>query len=160
MYAAFEQEYNQLWNQFVERYNLTQEKCIDYLYDTYIKDYRQRFIKCYINKVLHFDITMTSRDEKKHVLRHNMQETSIYLSRKIISSHFVFCRCASHNDKFVTRLSSATRIVWFTELDDNNTASTSLWNSFSYIRRGSSKKIWAESETIDWDVWRLRLAGV
>ncbi len=34
-----------------------------------------------------------------------------FVSSRLISSHFVFCRCASHNDKFVTRLSSVIRIV-------------------------------------------------
>jgi hypothetical protein len=96
----------------------------------------------------------------RQLLRHNMQETSIFLLRKIISSHLVFCRCASRNDKFVTRLSSATRIVWFTKLDDNSTAFTSLSNSSSYIRRDSSQKIWTKCEAIDRDMWRLRLADV
>jgi hypothetical protein len=37
------------------------------LYDTYIMNYR-RFIKCYINQMLHFDITITSRDENAHAV--------------------------------------------------------------------------------------------
>jgi hypothetical protein len=38
------------------------------LYDIYIMNYRRRFIKCYINQMLHFDITMTSRDEDSHAI--------------------------------------------------------------------------------------------
>jgi hypothetical protein len=30
--------------------------------------YRRRFIKCYINQVLYFDTTMTSRDEDSHAI--------------------------------------------------------------------------------------------
>jgi hypothetical protein len=83
-----------------------------------------------------------------------------FLSSKkhVQQTHFVFCRIARHDDKFVTRLSFAARIVWLTELDDNSTASFSLSNSFSYRRKDSSRKIWAKSETIDRDVWRARFA--
>ncbi len=90
------------------------------------------------------------KDVRKSILlRHNMQKTSIYLLKKIISSYHVFCRCASANDQFVTRLLFVTRIVWFTKLDDNNTAFISCSNSSSYVRRDLSKKIWTKNETID-----------
>jgi hypothetical protein len=72
----------------------------------------------------------------------------------------VCCRFARHDGKFVTRLSSVTRIVWLTELDDNSTASFFLSNSSLYMRRDSSREIWAESGAIDRDVRRLRLADV
>ncbi len=52
----------------MNRYNLSHSDCINYLYDTYIMSYCRRFIKCYINQVLHFDITMTSRDEDSHAI--------------------------------------------------------------------------------------------
>ncbi len=68
MYAFFEHEYRDLWNKFVKRYNLSHSDCINYLYDTYIMSYRRRFIKCYINQMLHFDITITSRDEDAHAI--------------------------------------------------------------------------------------------
>jgi hypothetical protein len=68
MYASSDQEYKQLWDKFVDRYNLTQDECIDYLYDIYIKDYRRRFVKCYTNQVLHFDTIVTSRDESEHAV--------------------------------------------------------------------------------------------
>jgi hypothetical protein len=77
IYAAFDFEYRELWNQFVNRYNLFHDECIDYLYETYIKDYRRRIIKCYINKILHFDITVTSRDDNAHALLKRQLEKSI-----------------------------------------------------------------------------------
>ncbi len=47
------------------------------MYDTYIKDYRRRFIKCYTNQVLHFDTTLTSRDEDEHAVLKRQLESSI-----------------------------------------------------------------------------------
>jgi hypothetical protein len=76
MYADSKQEYRQLWDKFVDRYNLSHEECIDYLYETYIRDYRCRFIKCYINQVLHFDTTVPSRDEKEHAVLKRQLESS------------------------------------------------------------------------------------
>jgi hypothetical protein len=78
-----------------------------------------------------------------------------------LKKHFSFSVArARHDDKFVTRLTSATRIVWFTELDDKSIAFFSLSNSSSYMRKNSSKEIWAESEAIDRDVWRFQFADV
>ncbi len=77
MYASSEQKYRELWNKFVDRYNLIQDECIDYLYEIYIRDYRRRFVKCYTNQVLHFDTTMTSRDESEHVVLKRRLESSM-----------------------------------------------------------------------------------
>jgi hypothetical protein len=96
-----------------------------------------------------YDTTVTSSYAR------NVLFQSRNMSKKLISFSVVRAR---HDDKFVTRLASATRIVWFTELDDKNTASFSLSNSSSYMKRNSSKEIWTENEAIDRDVWRFRLA--
>jgi hypothetical protein len=76
MYAESEKEYKQMWDQFVDRYNLTHDKCINYLYDIYIRDFRRRFIKCYTNQVLHFDTTVTSRGERAHAVLKRQLESS------------------------------------------------------------------------------------
>jgi hypothetical protein len=78
------------------------------------------------------------------------------MSKELISFFIV---CARHDDKFVTRLTFVIRIVWFTELDDKNITFFFLSNSFSYIKKNSSKKIWAENEAINQNVWRSRLAN-
>jgi hypothetical protein len=39
---------------------------VKYLIDTYIRDHRRRFVKTYINQVLHFETTMSSRSEIEH----------------------------------------------------------------------------------------------
>jgi hypothetical protein len=41
---------------------------VKYLYLTYIRDYRRRFVKCYTNQVLHFEITVISREEGEHAV--------------------------------------------------------------------------------------------
>ncbi len=79
------------------------------------------------------------------------------MSKELISFSVVRAR---HDDKFVTRLTSVIRIVWFTELDDKNSAFFSLSNLSSYMKRNLSKEIWAESEAIDRNVWRSRFADV
>ncbi len=48
-----------------------------YLLITYITNYRQRFVKCYNNKMLHFDITVSSRDERKHAVLKRHLDSSI-----------------------------------------------------------------------------------
>lgn len=53
------------------------EVCVDYLNDTYVSFFRHRFIKCYINKILHFDTTTTSRGEGGHaVLKRQLGSSS------------------------------------------------------------------------------------
>ncbi len=77
MYVFSDQEYKHLWNQFIDRYNLSHNECINYLYDIYIKDYRRRFVKCYTNQMLHCDTTVTSRDESEHVVLKRQLKSSI-----------------------------------------------------------------------------------
>jgi hypothetical protein len=77
IYAAFEFDYRDLWDKFVNCYNLFHDECINYLYEIYIRDYRRRFIKCYINQILHSDITMTSRDKNAHAVLKRQLEKSI-----------------------------------------------------------------------------------
>jgi hypothetical protein len=46
---------------------------VNYLINIYIIDFRHHFIKAFINRVLHFDTTTTSRDEDEHVvLKHQL----------------------------------------------------------------------------------------
>jgi hypothetical protein len=68
MYTESEREYLHLWAEFSDRYNISHDECVRYLYNIYIKDFRRRFVKCYINQILHFDIIMTSRDKKAHAV--------------------------------------------------------------------------------------------
>jgi hypothetical protein len=50
---------------------------VKYLYLIYIKDYRRRFVKCYTNQVLHFEITVISREEDEHaVLKRQLKSST------------------------------------------------------------------------------------
>jgi hypothetical protein len=51
---------------FAEKYNLFYEDCIEYLNKIYIENHRRRFIKAYINEILHFETTMISQSEDEH----------------------------------------------------------------------------------------------
>ncbi len=66
MYVSTKSEFREIWNAFSNKYNLSHEDCVKYLIDTYIRDHRRRFVKTYINQVLHFETTMSSRSEIEH----------------------------------------------------------------------------------------------
>jgi hypothetical protein len=51
---------------FSEKYNLFHEDCIEFLNDIYIENHRRRFVKAYINKILHFETTMISQSKYEH----------------------------------------------------------------------------------------------
>jgi hypothetical protein len=68
MYASSEAEYNTAWNFINEKYNLFHSDCIEYLYNIYILHYRRRFVKCFIDKIMHFDIIVTSREKDAHAM--------------------------------------------------------------------------------------------
>ncbi len=77
IYAHSKDEFWENWRIFFDKYHSSHEECVKYLLFTYIINYRQRFVKCYINKMLHFDITMSSRDEKEHVILKRQLKSSI-----------------------------------------------------------------------------------
>ncbi len=68
MYASSEAEYNTAWNFINEKYNLSHFDCIEYLYNIYILHYRRRFVKCFIDKIMHFDIIVTSKEKDAHAM--------------------------------------------------------------------------------------------
>lgn len=65
IYADSESIFNEKWEQFCHEYNGENADLIEYLITTYIS-FRHRFIKCYINRLLHFETTTTSRGESGH----------------------------------------------------------------------------------------------
>ncbi len=68
MYANSEVEYNTAWNFLNEKYNSSHSECIEYLWEIYILHYRRRFVKCFIDKIMHFDIIVTSKEENAHTM--------------------------------------------------------------------------------------------
>jgi hypothetical protein len=77
MYASFEREFREMWSRFSNKYNLSHEDCIEYLTETYIEHYRRRFVKCYIDEILHFETTMIFRSENEHAQLKRHLEFSI-----------------------------------------------------------------------------------
>jgi hypothetical protein len=66
MYASSDREFREVWNRFLNKYNLFHDDYIEYLIEIYIEHYRRRFVKCYTDEILHFETTMTSRSENEH----------------------------------------------------------------------------------------------
>jgi hypothetical protein len=77
IYAHSKKEFWENWRIFTNKYHSFYEECVKYLLITYITNYRQRFVKCYNNKMLHFDITVSSRDERKHAVLKRHLDSSI-----------------------------------------------------------------------------------
>lgn len=63
-YASTEPEFWTLWGRFCGN---IPGNCVEYLTSTYLP-HRHRFVKCYTDKVLHFDITTTSCGEGGHAV--------------------------------------------------------------------------------------------
>jgi hypothetical protein len=70
---------------------------VKYLLSTYIINHRQRFAKCYINKMLHFDITISSRDERKHAVLKRQLNSSIDDLKTMIDEINFFLMNEYHN---------------------------------------------------------------
>ncbi len=67
IYTSSKQDFWIEWSKIVDDYSAFHQECVDYLTFIYI-NHRRHFAKCYINRILHFDTTFTSRDEKEHVV--------------------------------------------------------------------------------------------
>ena len=78
------------WKQFSQQYqiNVFHADYVKYLLFIYIINYRQRFVRCYINKVLHFGTTTTSRSESEHAVVKRQFESFID-DLKIIVNDFI-----------------------------------------------------------------------
>jgi hypothetical protein len=109
------------------------------------------------HEIIHNKSFENERRKRENIVTSSYTRNVFFQLKKHISFSVVRAR---HDDKFVTRLTFVIRIVWFTEFDDKNIAFFSFSNSFSYMKKNSSKKIWTESEAIDRDVWRFRFADV
>ena len=68
IYAATKPQFWNLWEQFSATYMTSHEDYIRYLKSTYIDNYHDRFVACYTKKVLHFETTVTSREEGAHAV--------------------------------------------------------------------------------------------
>jgi hypothetical protein len=77
MYVSTQQKYLDAWNFISDKYNLSHSECIEYLLNTYITHYRRRFVRFFINQILHFDTIVTSKEEKTHaILKRNLMTST------------------------------------------------------------------------------------
>ncbi len=73
VYASSKLKFWNEWSKIVDDYSAFHQKCVNYLIFIHI-NHRRHFAKCYINRILHFDTTSTSRDEKEHfVLKRRLE---------------------------------------------------------------------------------------
>jgi hypothetical protein len=63
MNSSSEKELWTSWIAFIEKYRVINSNEMKYLINIYIIDFRDRFIKIFINQILHFNIIITSREE-------------------------------------------------------------------------------------------------
>jgi hypothetical protein len=76
IYASSKKEFNESWRIFFIKY-VSYDHCVKYLNFIYIAEFRHRFVTCYINKILHFEIIIIFRDEDDHALLKKRFESSI-----------------------------------------------------------------------------------
>jgi hypothetical protein len=67
IYASLKKEFDETWKTFFDKY-VSHENCVEYLKFIYMTKFRRHFVKCFINKILHFEITTISRDEDSHAM--------------------------------------------------------------------------------------------
>ena len=73
--ADSEPNFEELWGQFRITYNRTHANLVKYLNATYIS-FRQRFVKCWTDRVRHIETTTTSRGEGGHAVLKRQLGTS------------------------------------------------------------------------------------
>ena len=76
IYVESEIEFRKLWNQVCFKHNAVYVESIEYLFFIYIILYNHCLIKCYINRVLHFEMTSTLRNEDNHAILKQQLNTS------------------------------------------------------------------------------------
>jgi hypothetical protein len=91
MYTSLEEEFWISWTAFIEKHRSINVDEMKYLIKTYIVDFRDRFVKIFINQVLHFDIIITSREEDAHsVLKRQLDVSTEDLKIVIESIDLLF----------------------------------------------------------------------
>jgi hypothetical protein len=68
MYSFLKEEFWTSWIVFIEKHRVINSNEMKYLINIYIIDFRDRFIKIFINQMLHFDIIITSREKNAHAI--------------------------------------------------------------------------------------------
>lgn len=73
VYSKTEEEYDINWDALNDAYSTEHPMEVQYLIDTWLGPYKRKFVKVYVDKILHFNNTVTSRVEGGHaVLKHQL----------------------------------------------------------------------------------------
>ena len=72
-------------------------ECVKYLITTYVNDHRRHFIKCYINKMLHFETTIIFRNESGHAILKRQLRSSFGNLKTMIDDIVLLLNNEMHN---------------------------------------------------------------
>ena len=73
VYSKTEEEYEVNWDALNDAYSHDHSAEVQYLVDTWLAPYKRKFVKAFVDKVLHFDNIATPRVEGGHaVLKHQL----------------------------------------------------------------------------------------
>jgi hypothetical protein len=120
MYAFSEAKFWELWDKFFDKYDRSHEDCVKYLSFIYIVK-RRHFAKCYIDKILHFGIIVTSRSESNYAILKRQLKSSIEDLKIVINKIRLLLINQLHNhfiefEEARTRFSSKLRKSIFNQL--------------------------------------------
>lgn len=113
MYAPSESEYQRVWDTMNNTYNPTHPESMEYLYETYIKDFCRRFVKCYTNKVLHFNTTVTFCGESIYAILKRQLGTSTSDFKRVVDGIDLLLTNEIHNHSLAI---AAAQIQYSTKL--------------------------------------------
>ncbi len=119
MYVDSKHDFWELWRKFSLTYN-NHEMMIEYLVITYITHARH-FVKCFINRILHFETTMTSREKDEHAVLKRQLESSTRDLKIVVNEINLLLINEHHNYELVVvdqkvRYSTAFRKSIFSQL--------------------------------------------
>ena len=113
MYSSIPSEYENLWKNFQNKYHLKHLNSVKYLKKTYIRFYRRRFLKCYINQVLHFETITIFRGKGSHAVLKRQLKSSTDDLKTVINAIKLLLTNQTHEHTLVI---AAAKIRFFSDL--------------------------------------------
>lgn len=83
MYVSIEAIYKTVWNSLQEIYE-SHLIAIQYLHEIWIRLYKRKFIKCYMNQILHFNNNAILRSKDDHAMLKRNLRFNINNLKKIV----------------------------------------------------------------------------
>ena len=82
LYAPTVDNYKQKWQDFLNAYEQEHPDLINYLFDVWLAE-EEKIIRCYTNRIRHWELTVTSRVEGSHALLKRRLEPRKETSRRL-----------------------------------------------------------------------------